>query len=347
MALLAVYLAIFRDWRPKLTAGERAVILLVAGDRDQAKILYRYIVGILNAPILNNLIINYTADSLDLKGCVTIEVVTRSYRAVRGRSVCAALLDEVAFFRSDDSANPDTEVVAAIRPSMATFGPEAMLIAASSPYARRGVLWDAYRKYSGKDDPSTLVWQAATRVMNPSVPQEFIDEEYERDPISANAEYGAQFRSDVDAFVRAEVVEDAVVSGRYELAPVPSSYKYHGFCDPSGGSSDSFTLSIAHGEGDVAILDIIREFRPPFSPEVVVAELAGVLRSYGLSEVTGDAYSGEFVRELFRDKGISYRVSKKSKSELYINRGGGCVVFGESWSGADEFPCSDAWAIPV
>jgi hypothetical protein len=37
MALLAVYLATFRDWRPKLTAGERAVILLVAGDRDQAK----------------------------------------------------------------------------------------------------------------------------------------------------------------------------------------------------------------------------------------------------------------------------------------------------------------------
>jgi hypothetical protein len=59
-ALMAVYLAIFRDWRPRLTAGERAVILLVAGDRQQAKILYRYIVGILNAPILNDLILNYT-----------------------------------------------------------------------------------------------------------------------------------------------------------------------------------------------------------------------------------------------------------------------------------------------
>jgi hypothetical protein len=318
MALLAVYLAVFRDWRPKLTAGERAVILLVAGDREQAKIIYRYIVGILNAPILNNLIINYTADSLDLKGWVTIEVVTRSYRAVRGRSVCAALLDEVAFFRSDDSANPDTEVVAAIRPSMATFGPEAML-AASSPYARRGVLWDAYRKYFGKDDPSTLVWQAPTRTMNPSVPQEFIDEEYERDSISAAAEYGAQFRSDVDAFVRAEVVEDAVVNGRYELAPSPLTYKYRGFVDPSGGSSDSFTLSIAHGEGDIAVLDCIREFRPPFSPENVVAELAGVLRSYGLNEVTGDAYSGEFVRELFRDKGISYNISRKSKSQIYVD----------------------------
>jgi hypothetical protein len=44
-----------------------------------------------------------------------------------------------------------------------------------------------------------------------------------------------------------------------------------------------------------------------------------VLRSYGLSEVTGDAYSGEFVRELFRDKGIAYKVNKKPKSEIYID----------------------------
>jgi hypothetical protein len=46
MALLAVYLAVFRDWRSKLSVGEWAVILLVAGDRQQSEILYRYIVGI-------------------------------------------------------------------------------------------------------------------------------------------------------------------------------------------------------------------------------------------------------------------------------------------------------------
>jgi hypothetical protein len=44
-----------------------------------------------------------------------------------------------------------------------------------------------------------------------------------------------------------------------------------------------------------------------------------VLRSYGLNEVTGDAYSGEFVRELFRDKGISYNISKKTKSAIYVD----------------------------
>src|ERR1700720_1090660 len=86
-----------------------------------------------------------------------------------------------------------------------------------------------------------------------------------------------------------------------------------------GGIEPCGILYSTHGEGDDAVLDCVREFKPPFSPENVVAELAGVLRSYGLSEVTGDAYSGEFVRELFRGNGVSYKVSKKSKSEIYIN----------------------------
>ena len=70
-----------------------------------------------------------------------------------------------------------------------------------SPYARRGVLWDAFRRWHGKDDARNLVWQAATRIMNPTVSQEFIDAEFERDPASAAAEYGAKFRSDIAAFV--------------------------------------------------------------------------------------------------------------------------------------------------
>jgi hypothetical protein len=317
MALLATYLAIFRDWRPKLTAGERAVILLVAGDRQQSKILYRYIVGILNAPILNNLILNYTADSLDLKGCVTIEIVTRSYKAVRGRSVCAALLDECAFWPSDESSSdPDHEVLAAIRPSMATF-PDAMIIAASSPYAKRGILWDAHKRYFGKDDPRTLVWRAATRVMNPTVSQSFIDSEFERDPASASSEYGANFRSDIAAFVDLAVLEACTADGVFELPPI-SGTTYVAFVDPSGGSSDSMTLAIAHREDDgVAVLDCVREVQAPFQPENVVTDFCQTLSSYGIATVTGDRYAGEWPREQFGKRNITYRPSEKVKSDIY------------------------------
>jgi hypothetical protein len=37
--------------------------------------------------------------------------------------------------------------------------------------------------------------------------------------------------------------------------------RYVGFCDPSGGSSDSMMLAIAHKAGDTAMLDAVREIR--------------------------------------------------------------------------------------
>ena len=39
-ALTAVHVACFRDYRPFLNAGETAVVLILARDRDQAKIVF-------------------------------------------------------------------------------------------------------------------------------------------------------------------------------------------------------------------------------------------------------------------------------------------------------------------
>jgi hypothetical protein len=108
MALAACYLACFRDWRKYLSPGERAIVLLVAADREQAKILHRYCQGILSPPLLDSHVLNITASEIELKGGVTIEVVTRSYRTVRGRSVCVAVLDELAFWRDEMTARTRT-----------------------------------------------------------------------------------------------------------------------------------------------------------------------------------------------------------------------------------------------
>ncbi|MCH7643335.1 MAG: hypothetical protein IH974_00740, partial [Myxococcales bacterium] len=73
---------------------------------------------------------------------------------------------------------------------------------ASNPYAKRGVLYQHYKDYFGKDDPDVLVWHGETRSMNSAISQKFVDKQYERDPIKAAAEYGAQFRADIEDFVR-------------------------------------------------------------------------------------------------------------------------------------------------
>jgi hypothetical protein len=99
--------------------------------------------------------------------------------------------------------------------------------------------------------------------------------------------------------------------------PPGGGITYVAFTDPSGGSADSFCLAIAHcGSDGLAILDAVREVKPPFSPDAVVEEFAALLKSYGISRVTGDAYAGEWPRERFYVHGISYEVSKKNKNSL-------------------------------
>jgi hypothetical protein len=315
LALIAVYLACFHNWKPYLTGGERGIVMVVAGDRRTAGVIFRYVKAFLAIPALAGMIERETADTLDLNNGVTLEIVTASFRTIRGRTVVAALCDELAFWRDETSANPDTEVIAALRPAMATI-PKAMMLKASSPYARRGVLWNDYRKQFGRDDSPNLVWQAATNVMNPSLPRSVIDAAYENDPADAAAEYGAQFRSDIEAYVTREAAEACVIDHRFELPPM-ENVRYSAFCDPSGGSSDSMALAICHKEGNLAILDVIREVRPPFSPESVVAEFATLLKTYRVFTVTGDRYAGLWPRERFLVHGVTYSAAAKPKSDLY------------------------------
>ena len=134
-------------------------------------------------------------------------------------TIIGAVCDELAFWRSDESANPDTEILNGLRPGMATI-PGALLLCISTPYARRGALWDAHRRHYGQDGDPVLVWQAPTRAMNPTVDEGIVAAEYERDEAAAAAEYGAEFRRDVETFISREAVEGVVVPGRRELPPV-------------------------------------------------------------------------------------------------------------------------------
>src|SRR5262245_43661831 len=77
------------------------------------------------------------------------------------------------------------------------------------------------------------------------------------------------------------------------------------------------TLAIAHKEGETEILDVIRERKPPFSPEAVVEEFASLIKSYRCSKVFGDRYAGEWPREQFQKRGIFYEPADKPKSDLY------------------------------
>jgi hypothetical protein len=321
---LAVYEALFRDWSPYLGPGEQAVVLVLATTREQASVIMSYIRGIIAAsPLLQKMVTRETEATLEFSNSVAILTQPSSFRAVRGRSVCVALLDESAFWRdADTGANPDKEILTAVRASQAQFGADAKLLMLSSPYRRSGILFSHWAKWHGKDDPRHLSWMAPTRRMNPCVPQSFVDGEFEEDAVSAASEYGTleegiSWRHDISSFISREAVEQLVAPGRFELPP-RAGVSYVAFVDPAGGSGgDSMTLCLAHPVKDVVVVDLIREARPPFSPQAIVEEFCATLRAYGVGRVTGDRWGSEFVQERFKNRGVHYNVSERTKSDLY------------------------------
>ena len=86
--LLAVFLACFRDYRRHLAPGERATVMVIAADRRQARVVFRYISGFLEGiSMLENLVERKTAETIDLANQVTIEVHTASFRSTRGYTI--------------------------------------------------------------------------------------------------------------------------------------------------------------------------------------------------------------------------------------------------------------------
>ena len=315
-ALLAVFIACFFDYSAKLSPGEVATCMVLAADRKQSRTIMRYIAGLLHSnPMLEQMIVREDRESIELNNRTVIEVGTASFRSVRGYTLAAVICDEIAFWRSDESANPDKEIIAALRPALATL--DGRLIALSSPYAKRGELWTVYKRRFGKDGP-ILVAQAPSLTMNPSLPERVVKDAMAEDPEAASAEYGAQFRSDLASFVDRAVVDDCVIPGRHEL-PFSSEFRYSAFVDPSGGSADSMTLAIGHAEDRTVVVDVIREVKPPFSPESVVTEFAELLKTYRITKVQGDRYGGEWPRERFSVHRIDYDPAAAPRSDLYRN----------------------------
>src|SRR5215470_17555416 len=79
-ALLAIFAACFRSYAECLAPGERATVAVIAADRQQARVVFRYIVGLIDAaPFLRKLVVRSRASSLELVGRVVIEVHTCSY----------------------------------------------------------------------------------------------------------------------------------------------------------------------------------------------------------------------------------------------------------------------------
>jgi hypothetical protein len=167
-----------------------------------------------------------------------------------------------------------------------------------------------------------LVIKAPTTTLNPTIDPAIIERARADDPTAAASEWDAEFRTDISALLTDDVIDRAVDQNRpMEFGP-RRDRKYFCFVDASGGMHDAFTCCVGHVEGDgddsVFVADVVRGRPAPFDPASMAREYADLARRYGCSEVTGDAYAGEWTAAAFRDAGIAYVKSDLAKSGLYL-----------------------------
>jgi len=303
----------------KLSVGETGVVMIVSSElKRQSRIVFDYALGELQrSPVLRKLIMKVTSDEIALENGISIQVYPCNIARIRGASLVCFVGDEVAWWRNE-GRNIDQEVLNAARPGL-SFAYSKM-VKISSPYMQRGEMWSDYSRYWGKPGSPVLVLQAPTELLNPNFSKAKLESAKQRDPVAFEAEYMARFRSDLSAMYDPDVIDKAANYDRpLELPFRAGAGPYAAFVDVAGGGGkDSFSIAITHLEGQKIVIDAVRSRAPKFDPEAVTEEYCALLKSYKISRVTGDKFSGDYGSNAFIKFGIQYERSKKVKSELYL-----------------------------
>lgn len=340
-ALIAAWEAL-QDWTPWLQRGDMATILVLAKEKKQAAETIKLVKAVfLDHPVMRALVANETAEELELTNRCVIRVVAASPGGVRGFHCPLIIVDEGAFTGSDDEASPQSldSLMTALRPSMLTFAREVngqpgrcKLIMASSPKGRTGFVYELFESDYGKDAADCLVIRAPSWALNPAVPQAEIDRAYRRDPRSAAVEYGAEFNDAASAFITSNALAALVDKGVHERPPA-SGVRYRAHFDAAGGTGpDSFTFAIAHtDQRHRGVLDVVREWRPPFNPDSVAAEIATLCRRYRIAKIVGDSFGAGLTVQTLARQGVHSEKAPLDRSGIYLEflpicNTGSCVL---------------------
>jgi hypothetical protein len=311
---LAVYVSAMLDHSSVLAPGETGYVACISPTRAQATIVQKYALAYLRStPKLSDQIASVTADEITLVNGNVIATLSSDYRTMRGRTLLLAILDEASFLRDESSSMPDIEAARALLPGLTTT--RGMLVILSSPYARRGLLYQRHKDHFGRDS-DVLVVAGPSLAFNPTLDTSVIESAREADPMAALSEWDGEFRNDLSQFLDDATIDAAVDHSRPAELPPIEKVTYFAFTDMSGGGQDASTICIVHRDGDRIIADAIRGRRG--DPNAAVKEFAALAKQYGCRSITGDNYAKEWVAGGYRNAGLEYRRSRLVRSDLYL-----------------------------
>ncbi|HEY1692258.1 MAG TPA: hypothetical protein VGG39_08850 [Polyangiaceae bacterium] len=320
---------------------------IVAPTVDNATATFRLLVGHVQAsPVLSRLVVKDPSDDTLLlrrpDGHVVEIVVVAAHRGavtLRSRWLVGFVLDEVALFGAEATgAAINAEELLRAGETRLVPGAQGWII--SSPFGPSGLLYDLWREHFGNPG-AVLVVHAPTRALNPSFPQAKIDAVRRRNPDAAAREYDAEWIDADTAFFDGTLIDAATRATPLEEAPVPGA-AYAAAWD-AATRGNSWTLIVARAEAaDVQpqLVGSTAEERPrqllelprvrialarqwtgskksPLDPDATIAEIAGILATYGVKSVRCDSWGADALQALARRHGITLREVSSTQAEQF------------------------------
>lgn len=309
---LAVLEALYGEH--SIPPGDVGVIAFVSTRREEAGERLRTIRAILDA-----LGVPYSErdQTIELRSKpIAFRVFVASIAGVVGFTAIMVIADETARWRdSEVGSNPADEVLASLRPTMATQ-PNAKLILSSSPLGST----DAHaRAFNDGETDHQCVAHAETWTANPTITEaqtrrDEPDERIWRREYAAIPQAGKLAAFDEDAVALAfNVREEDEKHGRVMVI------------DPSSGRKDSFTWGIVGwsrcGSKDYLKFDhvdgLAGSFWKQWTADRVVDRLAEVADAYRIENVYADQREAFALQPLFTAKGLVYEsIAWTSQSKI-------------------------------
>ena len=316
------------------SVGETIFFAVVSPTREMSQRIKSYIqASFEELPNLRECVKgDFTASgfTLNCKPEIEIRIFTGapSTTALRGATTALIIGDEISYYRrlEGGAINNDFDIYRASTPSLLTV-PKSKFIAISSPHTPDGLLYQKFKEHYKKDiHNKTLFLKSDSKTMNPTLPQDEIDEAYKDDPVSAANAYGGDFLLSSGNFIKLASLECLVEKGVTERAYDRYSDKtYKFFVDISSGTEngDGFAACVGFSRRNLIdeSLEIyiakVLHFEAPFNPNTKIKECCELAKAYGLNRVTGDRYGANLVTTQFKNNGITFDYCSKNKSELF------------------------------
>jgi hypothetical protein len=294
------------------------------------------------------------ASEIRLKNGLVVEPAPANKSIGRGHAIPVALLDENAFWYTDkDAANPDFEVLRAIRHAQSQF-PDSKVFLPSTPWAEQGILWEAYQAGTlgrklrcdackaksaficehyveeREQFEDTLVMHASTAAMesldavlkSKELARRRLQKIRREDPEAFPRESLALFIKTIAGWLNTEKIAKAIDHGVHARTRQPR-VNYIAAMDPAF-RNDSFAFTIVHHDPKLGIVqDWVEYWEPepgiPLKPGDVLDQIKQRLQMFGLEMVYSDQYQLESLQQLALDRGFSisgYDFTGKSKAVI-------------------------------